>query len=108
MYTDIYPYLWIYIYIQTRLFLAHLPKARRWRLATGHLENFYDPLTGASLTSRVCGNDRALHVATGQASLYRLVATYLGSDDARGENLIFRWSLVEFRGFFEVISTVFN
>ena len=57
-------------------------QARRWRLATGHLESFYDPLTGASLTSRVCGNDRALHVATGQASLYRLVATYLGSDAA--------------------------
>ncbi|CAL1148012.1 unnamed protein product [Cladocopium goreaui] len=55
--------------------------ASRWRLATGHFHEFYDSITQASLTARVCGNDRALHVATGQASLYQTVATYLGSND---------------------------
>eukprot|EP00434_Breviolum_minutum_P005254 symbB.v1.2.004631.t1/scaffold262.1/size347640/6 len=55
--------------------------ATRWRLATGHLVGFYDSITEASLTARVCSNDRALHVATGQASLYQTVATYLGNNN---------------------------
>lgn len=67
---------------QPRVDHFSIQDAKRWRLATGHMETFWDPLTKASLASRVCNNDQALHVANGQASLFQTVNTYLGEAGA--------------------------
>ncbi|CAJ1371006.1 unnamed protein product [Effrenium voratum] len=48
-----------------------------WRRSTAHSLAWYDPVSGSSLASRVCGGDKSLHISGIQMALYEDIKRYL-------------------------------
>lgn len=50
---------------------------KMWRYTSAHDASWADPVSGASLASRVCGGDASLVVSSSQVTLHRQISMYL-------------------------------
>ena len=56
--------------------LPDVSAAKRWRYGVGHSDFWSDPVTSASLVSRVCGGDDSLSFSTDQRDTVSTIAQY--------------------------------
>eukprot|EP00930_Biecheleria_cincta_P030438 TRINITY_DN21086_c0_g1_i2.p1 TRINITY_DN21086_c0_g1~~TRINITY_DN21086_c0_g1_i2.p1 ORF type:complete len:871 (+),score=128.21 TRINITY_DN21086_c0_g1_i2:27-2615(+) len=67
-------------FLEPQLSQATIDDISAWRTSSGHDLLSYDPVTGSSLTARVCAKDGSLSVSGSQMTLYEEIEAYLQSD----------------------------